>query len=238
MKSAKLFLLFLSVIILNNCSHHKVKIDAVAAPDQMTDYEGVVTSEKKHAVSLAYYDLGMLNDKTKFMIIVENYGDKPIDFSTDNISVMFEGNSIDWSSKKIEIQSPSDVMKEIQRGIRMLTNMNKRYDRHAQDNFKILEFRQEQEQDIERVNRAIIKWKREVHEEMNTVVLGDIATKKAQSYYAIPRVIIQPQIIMPNESMSGFFVCDTGKMKNRVKGNFIISVRVGDEEHKFIFSRS
>ena len=231
MKSAKLFLLFLSIIILNNCSHHKVKIDAVAAPDQMTDYEGVVTSEKKHAVSLAYYDLGMLNDKTKFMIIVENYGDKPIDFSTDNISVMFEGNSIDWSSKKIEIQSPSDVMKEIQREIRMLMTMNKRDKRHASDYFKDLEFRGD-------LGSETIRWMKEVQREKSEMENLIIKFMKAQSYYAIPRVIIQPQIIMPNESTSGFFVCDTIKMKNKVKGNFIISVRVGDEEHKFIFSRS
>ncbi|MFC1840937.1 hypothetical protein ACFL1N_15275 [Thermodesulfobacteriota bacterium] len=47
------------------------------------------------------------------MIIVENYGDKPVSVNNENISVMFEGNSIDWSSKNINLETVFDVMKDV-----------------------------------------------------------------------------------------------------------------------------
>ena len=224
MKSIKLFLLFLSIIVLNNCSHtHKVKIDAVASPDQMKDHKGVVTSEKKHVVSLAYYDLGMLNSKTKFKIIVENYGDKPIDFSTDNISVMFEGNSIDWSSKKIEIETPSDAMNDIQIELRMKLISTLQTTMPSAAHLGV---------SVGNVGRA------EATKEILLMKMRKLGDMIPQSFYMIPRTIIRPQIIMPNESVSGIFVCDTSEMKDKLKGHFIISVRVDGEEHKFTFSRS
>ena len=231
MKSVKMFLLLLSVIILNNCAH-EVKIEAVASPDQMVDYKGIVTSEMKHAVSLAYYDLGILNDKAKFMIIVENYGDKPIDFSNDNIQVMFEGNTVDWSSKKIEIETPFDVMKDIQKGFMNRRRMIQRGST-ASDFTGVLSRGGE-----DRTGVWALQSMKQAQKIMMGMNINDIKTLRAQGYYALPRVVIRPQIIMPNESISGIFVCDTSKMKNKLKGNFIISVRVDDENHKFIFSRS
>ncbi|MFC1840936.1 hypothetical protein ACFL1N_15270 [Thermodesulfobacteriota bacterium] len=65
-----------------------------------------------------------------------------------------------------------------------------------------------------------------------------IRVRRAQSFYAIPRIMLKPQVIMPNESVSGIFVCDTSKMKDNIEGNFKITVTIDGEEHKFIFSRS
>ena len=265
MKSVKLILIFLSVIILNNCTHHEVKIDPVASPDQMTDYEGVVTSEKKHSVSLAYTDnfKKMLNNKTMFMIIVENYGDKPIPVSKNNISVMFEGDSVDWSSKKIELETIPDVMKNVQRQIRVQNTQIRRgpgsqgfgdvltgnpgssVDRVTRENNIDIANAVAKESraagvpmnEIRSSFRNTLRGNQELAREIKKMRQDRMGIMKAQSFYAIPRIMLRPQVIMPNESVSGIFVCDTSKMNNTVKGNFIISVRIGDEEHKFNFSR-
>lgn len=265
MKSAKLFLIFLSIIILNNCSHHEVKIDAVAAPDQMTDYEGVVTSEKKHSVSLAYTDnfKKMLNNKTMFMIIVENYGDKPIAVSKNNISVMFEGDSVDWSSKKIELETIPDVMKNVQRQIRARNTQIQR-GRGSQGFGDVLTGnpgssvnRVTRENNIDIANavakesraagvpmndirssfRDTLRGNQELAREIKKMRQDRMDIMKAQSFYAIPRIMLRPQVIMPNQSVSGIFVCDTSEMKNDVEGDFKITVTIDDEEHKFTFTR-
>ena len=64
-----------------------------------------------------------------------------------------------------------------------------------------------------------------------------IRIMRAQSFYAIPRVMLRPQVIMPGESVSGIFVCDTSEMNKKVEGDFKITVTIGGEEHKFIFTR-
>ena len=233
MKSAKLFLLFLSILILNSCAH-KVKIDAVVAPDQMIDDQGVVTSEMKHVVSLSYYDkFGMFDGKTMFMIIVENYGTKPIDISNDNISVMFEGNSKDWASKEVNLETPFEVMRDVQKEM-----MNRARRMSSRRNSDFSDITSGSSGGGSGGGGGSTGISQSLQMESMQIRQDRMRQMRTQSFYSLPRIIIKPQIIMPNDSISGIFVCDTSEMKKKLQGNFKITVTIDGEEHRFTFTRS
>jgi hypothetical protein len=50
--------------------------------------------------------------------------------------------------------------------------------------------------------------------------------------------IVKPQTIMPGDSCSGIFICDTSEMGPETEGSFRVIVSVEREEHQFTFNRN
>lgn len=109
-----LLTLFCTFILFQGCAS-KPEIKTVASSEQKTDYDGAVVSQKKHLVSLSPYTDFKVNklikDKTIFHMLIQNCGEKPIFINRDNISVSFEENGGEMSSRSIKIDSPLEMMR-------------------------------------------------------------------------------------------------------------------------------
>jgi hypothetical protein len=233
----KILLVFFGLILFfQNCAPMIVKIAGVASSDQKTDPYGAVISEKKHVVSLSHYtEIDLAKGKTIFMMIVQNGGKIPISISSDNIMVIFEGNSKDWASKRINIQSLDEFMKDLEKdyhydenrtiaGILRIVDM-------AEDELKAKERAELREKELivamvePKIVRSIneVKLKRKQFEQLED---------------SVPEIIMKPQTILPNNSISGIVVCDTGELDPKVEGIFRVVVSIDGQEHRFSFTRS
>jgi len=54
----------------------------------------------------------------------------------------------------------------------------------------------------------------------------------------VPPLVFKPQTIMPNRSVSGLIVYDTGDIDEKEEGEFNAVISIDGEEHMFVFSRS
>ena len=206
---------FLFLLILNGCAY-KTEITAVPSRDQVTDHKGFVTSELKHAVSISrYYNFEMLKVvgryKPMFMIIIENCGGKPIHISRNNISVLFEGNSKEWASKKMDLLSASDILHIQMAGF---------FGEQVKAAHKNSATR------AESLDTTMKKLESEVS-----------ASRQAQRQYSIPKIILEHEKIMPGKSITAIFLFDIEKMGDRLEGNFTITVSIDGEDHVFTFRR-
>lgn len=221
MKSIKLLIILISILFLNNCAH-EVNIQPVVAMDQVIDYDGVVTSQMKHAVSLSHYDtLDMTRGKTLFMMIIENCGEKPLYIDNDNISIIFEGGTGEWASKKINLQLSSDFARFIQEQINRKDIMF----------FETIEPLGESDFSENQLALYGSQLKMAI---MKSELLQE---QERQFRYAQPRFIMKPFIIMPDNSITTVLVSDTEEIKKDVEGNFIITVSIDGEDHNFTFAR-
>ena len=213
-----LSMLLLAILFFCSCSQ-KLHIEAVPSLNQVIDHKGFVTSELKHAVSISYYDKISKNQgKTLFMIIVENYGDKEIDISNDNISVIFKGNSPGWAWRNINLLSSSELLFDISAR-----------DSHQKDSTNF------QSDDI----TAGVTGGNTSHAGESRELKGAIKrSRSAMLKYSLPRIVLKPQKIKPNGSMTGIFVCDTHEMGDKLEGSFKITVSIDGEKHEFTFKRS
>ncbi len=226
MKLVKLCLIFMSILFIYNCAH-ETTINPVISSYQKTDNQGVVISEKKHVVSLAHYQkLKYAKGKTMFAIIVENYGEKPVFISNDNISVIFEGNRQESASKKIELMSYIEVMKDIfnQMSMKSRTIHPSSMDRITSSS----------NSDYVSVTDGPGNSTPTHNLQMRILMMK---MDRNALKYSLQRIVLKPQNILPNDSITGIFVCNTKELKDDLEGNFNITVTIDGEEHKFTFAR-
>ena len=54
----------------------------------------------------------------------------------------------------------------------------------------------------------------------------------------IPKIMLKPQTIQPDEGISALFACETRNMDSEKEGYFEITVSFDREYHKFVFTRT
>ncbi len=215
MKQIKTIIISLSILCLYNCT--RIEIVPVASSDQVIDHNGVITSQYKNSVSVSYYkNIHKLGHLTLFLIIVENYGDKPLNFSNDNITVIFNGNNKEWASKKINLLGVSEVLFE------RVWEESKTHQQYWDEDSIIITGRHPSG-DV-----------KAPYSERTEYVTNERIEHMKNS---IPRIMPINQNIMPYHSASGVIVCETTDMKDNLEGNFLITVLIDDEKHNFTFTR-
>jgi archaellum component FlaG (FlaF/FlaG flagellin family) len=225
MKARLLLILVGAVLFLQSCATPPTtKMTSVASSDQKTGYDGTITSQKKHFVSLSPYSvLEFAKDKAMFILVVENDGEGPISISNEDISMIFEGNGEDLTSKRISVQSLDDFIVDI--GNEYNDNEKKfiystLYDiwylstNGIIDSETATDRAQDLKYDIEAMRRQ-----NEVFREM------------------LPGVFIKSQTIMPDSSYTGIVAFDAGDNKD-ADGKMQIIVSLDGEQHSFAFNRN
>lgn len=232
MKTKILFILMGSFLFLQSCATSPtIKMAAVASLGQKTAYDGTVTSQKKHFVSLSPYNklyegiikTGVIKNKTMFMLTVQNCGENPVKITTDNVSVIFKGPGEDWAPNKINIQSYDDFMNS--------------FEKEYNDNekkfiysilYRVWSLCQIGGMDSERATDKMRDLK------------YDIKSMRRQNEVLremMPRFILKNQVITPGNSYTGIVVCDTHEIDPEIEGNFQVSVSIDEERHEFTFYR-
>ena len=248
----KLFIILLGLMFfLQGCSH-KIKTVAVATSTQKTFYDGSIISENRHAVTLSHYDkIELAKDRTIFEVILQNRGNSPVNFSKGDISVTFEGNEENRTSKKIIIQSADEFIKYLEDAyyneeIRKITDIIRKVSRIADQahetsiitnmsgggsgggstggggNDKSIEMQALMLESNLITTVDKIKFMRKHIEQLKE---------------SIPDIIIKSKTIMPRGSYSGLVVCDTSEMTPETEGQFKIVVTLEGEKHEFTFER-
>jgi hypothetical protein len=230
MKVKTLWVLIGLVVFLHGCAtstSQKVNLTAVASRDQKIGQQEIITSQKKHFVSLGpYTELKLANDKTIFMVGVKNCGKATITISCDNISVTFDENSGKGEPKKISLESIDDFIKDLKEEY---SDNEKKYIKTKLESIQL---------DAESSSSAV----------SDSDSLGDkvkdlkirIETMRAQNQVIkerLPEFYLKSQTIKPDNSYSGIVVCDTRTINEKTEGNFQIAVAVDGEVHRFVFKR-
>lgn len=234
MKIKIIFILMISILFLQNCAQN-VKISSVAFSGQKRGHDGSVTSEKKHVVSLYHYTkIPMAKDQTIFMVTIQNGGEAPINVSDHNISVMFEGDSEDWASKRIKIQSIDDFIKDLERNY--IDDELRQIDKIIRKTYDTI--KQVREWDIDEEVRKMMMKKYEIELSMVLKKIQKMHKEIAQLKDIVSETIMKPQVIMPDSRYSGILVCDTQDMDPKITGTFRIVVSIDGEDHIINFKRS
>jgi hypothetical protein len=230
MKVKILLLLLCSTLFLHGCAtstSQKVNLTASASRDQKVGSEEIITSQKKHFVSLGpYTEFKLAKDKTIFMVGVKNCGKAPIILKCDNISVTFKENSVKGDTKEIRLQSLDDFLKDFKEEY---NDSEKKYIKSKLESIQL---------DAESSSSAV----------SDSDSLGDkvkdlktrIETMRAQNQVIrerLPEFYLKSQTIKPDDDYSGIVVCDTRTMNDKAEGNLQFAVTVDGEVHKFIFKR-
>lgn len=224
-------LLFLagSIFLLQSCATSPTTtVSAVADLDQKVGYGDTIVSQKKHFISFTPYteldsairNIGLAKDKTKFMLTVENCGSDPIEFNHKNITVIFVPENKNTQPQYIGVQSWQEFVDE----------MDEEYDKNEKKYLynTLRNIYMQSELDIP------------VTDKLSDLVY-DIESMRDQNdilQEMLPAVIIKDQNILPGKSYSGVLVCDTSELDAAIGGNFVISVAIDGEEHRFVFKRS
>lgn len=234
MKFIKPLILILFISFLHSCAPPVVKVTGVTDSGQKIFYDGSVTSEKKHAVTMSHYrGIEIVKDKTIFMMVLQNGGDDTISVSPDNISVMFEENGRKWAPKKINIQSLDDFMKDLEEAYyneegRIIKDIFRKVSKTADDIDRAREDREKE------MAAAIFESKF-----FNDMYMLENSRKYfEQLEYLVPEIFIKKRSIMPGYSINVIVACDTRDMDPKTEGDFEIVVSIDGEEHKFTFTRS
>lgn len=224
MKAKILILLMSSILSLQGCAaFQSMKMTAVAYPEQQVGYQETITSQKKHFVSLApYQEQNVAKGKTSFVLFVKNCGEDPINISSDNVSVIFEGNTKKWASRKIKVVSFDDLMNEVRSN--RIAAISARYSLQRPRYRDVVV-------DVED-GQAVY------YSTTERVPMYDTHAYGPPSKAAVEKLVLKPQAIMPGQSCSGLVVCDTRDMNYKVEGDFQVVVSVNGEDHKFTFNRS
>jgi len=244
----KIFLVLMGLILaLHGCAK-TVKMTPVTSSDQKAGYDGTITSQKKHFVSLSpYSELNVAKDKTMFLLAVQNLGEMPLNISNDNISVIFEGNTENWASKRINVQSLDDFMDDlrieygnkerefinselddIRIKLLMASSSSSSSSSSSGSSSSSSSGSSSSSSDSESVETLI--------EDLNY----DIDSMRSSNQLlreSLKEIVMKPQTIMPDNSFSGIVVFDTREMDKDIEGNFQIAVLVDSETHNFTFKR-
>jgi hypothetical protein len=203
-----------------------MKMSAVATPEQEVGYQETITSQKKHFVSLApYRGRNAFDGTTSFILFVQNCGENPTNISNNNVSMIFEGKTKEWASRKISILSYDDLMNKL--GGKMLREESA-------------------------ARWAVQTYYYDVYDMYGNYYWTEIRRKESPAYgiaihelgqlnrqmVLVEELVIKPQTLLPGENSGGLVVCDTRDMNDKVEGNFKVVVSVDDEEHEFTFSRN
>ena len=231
----KILLMFaLSVLFLQNCA--PIKIASVASSGQKRGHDDSITSEKKHVVSLYHYTkIRMAKDQTIFMVTIQNGGEAPINFRNDNISVIFEGESEDWASKRIKIQSIDDFIKDLERNymddeLRKIEKLIRKTEDTLRQLVECEEYEEQKKKEI------VSKYEFEFYTSLKKI--QNMRKEIAEVKDSVSEIMVKPQAIMPDSSYSGILVCDTQDMDSKITGTFRIVVSIDGEDHILNFKRS
>lgn len=217
-----------SILLLQSCATSPTTtISAVATMDQKVGYGDTIVSQKKHFVSFTPYtqldsavsNIGLAQNKTKFMLTVENCGDEPFEFNHKKISVTFVPTAGDTQPTLIKVQSWQDFVDE----------MDKEYDKNEKQYVYTTLYNLYMQSEV-----GI-----DVTENLGDLVY-DIESMRDQNdvlQEMLPAVIIKQQRILPGKSYSGVLICDTSDLDTALEGNFRILVAIDGEEHRFVFKR-
>jgi hypothetical protein len=197
----------------------------------------------------------MAKDQTIFMVTIQNGGEAPINVSNNNISVIFEGESKDWASKRIKIQSIDDFIKDLERNyiddeLRRISKIIRKtddiirqlkewesYGSDGNDENEEYDENDPNEEVFEAQKWTIVK-KYEIELDMLLEKIQRMHKERAQFKDSVSEIMMKPQAIMPDGSYSGILVCDTQGMDSKIKGTFRIVVSIDGEEHILNFKRS
>ena len=228
MKIKTFFFLAGSIFLLQSCATTPPPtISAVATMDQKVGHGNTIVSQKKHFVSFTPYtqlessvsNIRMADNKTKFMLTVENCGSDPIDFSDKRISILFVPDDGYTEPKAIGVQSWQDFVDEMDRGY---DDGEKEYIYNT-----LYQIYMQSEVGLD------------VTDELDDLAI-DIESMRDQNdviQKMLPAIIIKQQRILPGKSYSGVLICNTSDLDATLEGNFKISVVMDREEHRFVFKR-
>ena len=218
-------ILIISILVLQGCVH-TVKLAAVASPEQQIGYKQTVTSQKKHFVSLApYREQNPASGRTSFILFVKNCGEEPINIDINNVSVIFEGNTKEWASRKITVLSSNDLMNELNArigGAESAARMGvKTYYYPIYDTYGNLTGTYAQNETTPLYGLA-----------MNELYQLNVQRM------LVKELVMKSQTLQLEQSGGGLVVCNTRAMDDKTEGNFQVVVSLAGEEHKFTFNRS
>lgn len=248
MKLKILLILIGSILFIQSCAP-ALKMAAVTTSDQKVAYDGTIISQKKHLVSLSpYRELDVAKDKTLFMLVVQNGGEDSINIDNGNISVMFEGNSEEWLSKSINVQSLNDFLDDL---ADEYSNKEKNYFysklNHIKSKLEIQSAMSGSSSSLDSISSSSPRSSSssssgvdDIVEPMIEDLNYDIELMRANNELlreSLKEIVLKPQTIVPDNSYSGIVVCDTSAMDKDVQGNFQVTVSLDGEEHRFTFRR-
>ncbi|MFC1840929.1 hypothetical protein ACFL1N_15235 [Thermodesulfobacteriota bacterium] len=235
MKIKLYLMLFLLFILLQSCSG---KIKTVAKPSlmQKVDYDGAVISKKKHTVTLTHYtEFKHIKNKIIFNLLVHNRGREYLSISNENISMEFREKDEVSAPKKLEIQPLDDFMKDLENDYlnaeaRIVSSIFSNIGRTA-DRIEMM-----QETAPEAAENIAATWASRFLFSVDD--LEETIRVYEQFEGIVPPLVFKPQTIMPNRSVTGLVVYDTGDIDEKAEGEFNVVVSIDGEEHKFNFLRS
>lgn len=260
MKSKILLISIVSILILLGCgtTHRNTKkIIAVASPEQEVGYKETVTSQKKHFVSLApyqedrqdllfqYYLISQIGPYkslmsssftwplTSFILFVKNCGEDPINISSHNISVIFEGKTEKQTPMEIKVLSYQDLIREMSL-IEWSTEHETAED--IRSYWEERKYRENYDMQSRMLNGYYVNYDSRMSDDLNN--LDNRLALMESKRQLIETLVLKPQTLMPGESSGGLVVCGTHNMNDKVEGNFKVAVSVNGEDHEFTFNRS
>jgi RNase P/RNase MRP subunit p29 len=244
MKIKIYLMLLLSVILLQSCAGSpKIKTVAVPSLMQKVDYDGAVISEKKHTVTLTHYtEFKHIKNKIIFNLLVQNRGRESFSISNENISIEFKGKDEVSAPKKLEIQPLDDFMKDLENDyfnaeVRIVSDTFRSIERTADRIESLIGIDGSiSEENMRTIESIADMWASRFLSSADD--LEDTIRIYEQFEGIVPPLVFKPQTIIPGRSVSGLIVHDTGDIDDEAEGEFNVIIRVGGEEHRFVFSRS
>lgn len=228
MKIKILFLIAGAILLFQSCATTPTTtISAAATQNQKVGYGDTIVSMKKHFVSFAPYtqldeavsNITIAQNKTKFMLTVENCGDDPIRFDYDQIAVVFEPKESETPSEVVGVQSWDDFIEDL----------DKEYDKSEKQYLynELYEIQVLSEAEVD-VTEKLMDLKFEIE---------DMRRQNDVLQEMLPAVVMKSQQILAGKSYSGVLICDTSDLDSTVEGNFRIQVTLDGERHNFVFTR-
>jgi hypothetical protein len=237
MKIKTLLILMGAILFFQSCTTSKImKMAPVSTPGQKTGYDGTITSNKKHFVSLSPYNritkiyskTDFLKDKTMFILSVKNGGEKPIQIGYDNISVILEGNNKEGALKKIVVQNSDDILNS---WANEYNDSEKKYVYSIIYNTYLCAKACDPDAGMKSCNPM------ELLEELK-YDLEAMRNSNQALRETLPGILIKPQTLMNGTIYNGIIVCDTRGMDADMEDKFKVTVSIDGEEHKFTFKRN
>lgn len=109
--------ILLCISLISGCAIKYMDMNPEPLNNQKFIYDNgkkVVISQQKHYVSLAaFHNLNVANTKTSYSLSIQNLGQEPITFGTDNVCVLFFPTNGKGKTQVVRIQSYDELMREV-----------------------------------------------------------------------------------------------------------------------------
>jgi hypothetical protein len=227
MRGKKLFFLITAMAVLQCCTTADNKNYNSTPPIKEetglpNSSEKTLATGKKHYVSISPYSMLIeAKAKTYFKLFIKNLGDEPIQISSYNVLVVFEGNTPEWANKKIDIQTYNELVEETRKDF--------------ENKIKKLGFISENiRNNVADMGPGAGA---SAFDSINNE-LERIRNKRDSDREFIEKSVMKPQTIEPEQRGGGVLVCDTTDMDHTVEGNFRIAVSIDGEVYRFTINRS